>query len=201
MEQTQKDVEENTSGNFDETPSEMYRRIAKKPEVKTETKPKEKINNVQKVEKDPPEKKPINTSKQSEPIKKADESRKVSHPPADVPAGKTILVTLQEDLSSEEKERDGKTFRLTCNEDVIADNRVIIRKGATVTGKIVDCVPSNSRKKALIGFVILRVEAVDGSTVRLKSKRFRLYADAPGKPIHYRPGETFEAILQRGRVE
>lgn len=200
VEETPKDAVEQTTGDFDESPSEMYKRIAESPKEKAKPKVKENDNNVKKIVKDPAESKPTTTSepnKSSENIKK---ERTIPKTPAEVPAGKTILVTLQEVLSSEEKERDGKTIRFTCNEDVIADNRIIIRKGATVTGKIVDCVPSNNRKKALIGFVIFRVEAVDGSTVKLKSKRFRLFADVPGKPVYYRPGETFEAVLQRGRV-
>lgn len=189
----------NTTGNFDESPSEMYKRIADSPKEKS--KPKEKSNKVKTIVNDRTESKELNTVKQNKESETKNMERRVPQTPAEVPAGKAILVTLQEDLSSEEKERDGKTIRLTCNEDVIADNRIIIRKGATVTGKIVDCVPSNSRKKALIGFVIFRVEAVDGSIVKLKSKRFRLFADEPGTAVHYRPGETFEAILQRGRVE
>ncbi len=194
----QQEVVEQTKVDFDETPSEMYRRIAEPPKEKA--KPKEKTNKVKNIATDRSDSKPSNTSEQNKPLETTEENRTVSHSPAEVPAGKVLLVKLQEDLSSEEKERDGKLIRLSCNEDVVVDNRVIIRKGAKVTGKIVDCVPSNSKKKALIGFVIYYVEAVDGSTVKLKSKRFRLFADVPGKPIIYRSGETFEAILQRGRV-
>lgn len=218
-EEPRQDAVEPKITNFDETPNEMYRRISanaaekarseaksksekknipeqttkkasKIPEQKNASKPKNTVNRPQKSEHDG------NRNESSE----KDKKRNVEYPPAEVPAGKTIAVTLREDLSSEEKERDGKLIRLAMNEDVVADNRVIIRKGAPVTGKIVDCVPSNDRKKALIGFVILWVEAVDGSRVKLKSRRFRLYADTPGTPIRYRSGETFEAKLRRGRV-
>jgi len=199
VEETPQDDVKQTTGNFDESPSEMYQRIADPP--KENAKPKEKKNNVKKIVKAPSENKSTNTPERSQSSESIEEKRTISQTPAEVPAGKSILVTLQEDLSSEEKERDGTFIRLTCNEDVVADNRIIIRKGATVTGKIVDCVPSNSRKKALIGFAIYRVEAVDGSTVKLKSKRFRLFADVPGKAVSYRSGETFEAVLQRGTVQ
>jgi serine/threonine-protein kinase len=213
----QQDVVEQTTGNFEETPSEMYRRIADPPKEKA--KPNENKNKVKPIVNDRSESKPTNKTEQSEPSKTTNrgetnkvsettkrsestiENRTVPSTPVDVPAGKSILVTLTEEISSEEKERDGKFVRLSCNEDVVADNRIIIRKGAAVTGKIVDCVPSNSRKKALIGFVIIRVEAVDGSIVNLKSERFRLFADVPGKPISYRAGQTFKAILKRGRVQ
>ncbi|AFL79601.1 serine/threonine protein kinase [Aequorivita sublithincola DSM 14238] len=216
--ETEQDVVDQNSNNFEETPSEMYKRIAKQPEDKAKTLVKEK-KNVKTIENNQSNKsdsKPTNTSKKieqsennkrsesnegNERSEKIEEKRTVPNTPAEVPAGKSILVTLSEDISSEEKERDGKFIRLTCNEDVVSDNRIIILKGAAVTGKIVDCVPSNSRKKALIGFVIIGVEAVDGSTVKLKSKRFKLYADVSEKAISYRSGQTFEAILQRGRVQ
>lgn len=201
----EEDIAGQNSGNFEETPSEMYRRIAEQPVE--EEKPKARENKVKKNINDKSNSKPLKTTEQkkpnkiTEPVKKLNEEPAEPQTPVDVPAGKTILVSLQEDLSSEEKERDGKLIRLTINEDVVAENRVIIQKGAAVTGKIVDCIPSShSRKKALIGFVILWVEAVDGSKVKLKSERFRLYSDAPGIAIKYRTGQTFEARLRRGRV-
>ena len=83
----------------------------------------------------------------------------------------------------------------------MAGGRVIIRKGAPVTGKIVDVIPSgNERKKALIGFIIQQVQAVDGSMIRLHSDRFRLFSDAPGSAVSYRKGQRFHAELKRGRV-
>src|SRR5690606_7964120 len=155
----EKEVVQQTSGNFEETPSEMYRRIAAQPEIKA--KPKKKKFPKKTIEKKPTESKPSTTPEPNENRENKTVNRPIANTPAEVPAGKKILVTLMEDISSEEKERDGKFVRLTCNEDVVADNRIIIQKGAVVTGKIVDCVPSNHRKKALIGFVIIWVEAVD----------------------------------------
>ncbi|MGB3343258.1 MAG: serine/threonine-protein kinase [Aequorivita sp.] len=212
VEEPNKDVVEQTSGNLDESPSEMYQRIIKKPELKLESK--EKVNNTKKIVGNGSVNKPLNASKQknaSEPTNTSEktelsenksENRTVPNTPVEVPAGKTILVTLMEDISSEEKERDGKFVRLICNENVVVDNRIIIRKGAEVTGKIVDVIPSShSKKKALIGFVIQRVEAVDGSAVKLRSERFRLFSDVPGNAVKYRSGQTFEVKLRRGRVQ
>ncbi len=195
----QQEVAEQTIGNFDETPSEMYHRIADPP--KENTKPKTKSNAPKTPVKKPSTSKPSNPSQKNGGNENGGKASPVSQTPVNVPAGKIILVTLMEDLSSEEKERDGTLVRLTCNENVVADNRVIIRKGAAVTGKIVDVIPSSHpRKKALIGFVIQRVEAVDGSSVNLRSKRFRLFSDAPGTAVRYRSGQTFEAKLKRGKV-
>jgi len=201
-------VVEQSTGDFEETPSEMYQRIAQP--TKEKTKVKENKGNVKKSVNNPPDRKvseipePNKESESKEEVieEKVEENRKVPHEPVDVPAGQSIRVTLIETITSEEVERDGKVIRFTCNEDVVAGNRVIIRKGAVVKGKIVDCIPSTERgEKALIGFVIQGVEAVDGSNVKLRSERFRLFADAPGKPVSYRSGQTFEATLKRGTVE
>lgn len=207
----QEEAVDHTTSSFEETPNEMYQRIAEPP--KEQTKPKDTNTKKERVI-ESSEKKSLNPSKsnkQSEHIDEdedktideaIDEHRKVSREPVDVPAGQTIRVTLMEDLSSEKVERDGKVIRLICNENVVAENRIIIRKGAVVKGKIVDCIPSTERgEKALIGFVIQKVEAVDGNDVKLRSKRFRLFADSPSKPVYYRSGQTFEATLKRGKVE
>ncbi len=199
-EETQSEVVEQSTGNFEETPSEMYHRIANP--QKEKAKPKEKINDAKNNVNEVSETAPSNIPEPSKPIEKIEENRTVSHSPVEVPAGKSIRVTLMEDISSEEIERDGTVIRFTCNEDVVAGNRVIIRKGAVVTGKIVDAIPSsNSRRKSLIGFVIQRVEAVDGSSVKLRSERFQSYSEVPGKPVSYRSGQTFEAILKGGTVQ
>ncbi|MCG2430428.1 serine/threonine-protein kinase [Aequorivita xiaoshiensis] len=197
-----------TSSEFEESPNEMYKRIINNTEVIPEAK-----EEIKKDISQPTNSKPSNQpKKKSEPkpsiipektVKKEDNVKKpvVPNTPVKVPAGKIISITLKEDLSSEEKERDGKQIQLICNEDVVAENRVIIKKGAEVIGKIVDVVEStHSRKKALIGFVIQYVIAVDGSKVKLKSKRYRLYADTQGIPVTYKTGETFEAKLRGGKV-
>lgn len=200
-------INQPTTGGFNETPGDMYRRITEQPAEKSKPKVQKNANIIKPTINDRSDSKPVKssekkTSEESEESGKTDKNRTVPREPVAVPAGETILVTLREDLSSEELERDGKTIRLTCNENVVADGRIIIRKGAAVTGKIVDVIPSShKRRKALIGFVIQQVEAVDGSTVKLRSKRFQLFSEAQGKPISYRSGETFEAKLRRGTVE
>ncbi len=121
--------------------------------------------------------------------------------PVDVPAGKNIRVTLAENLSSEDESRDGGMLRFTCAENVEAGGRTIIQRGAIVTGKIVDVVSSrNERKKAVVGFTLQKVQAVDGSSIRLRSQRYRLFADEPGQSVSYRSGQSFTAELGRGRV-
>ena len=112
-----------------------------------------------------------------------------------------MQVILAEGISSEEVERDGSLIKLTAAENVAIDGRIIIKKGAAVSGKIVDVVPStNKRKKALIGFVIQHAVAVDGSRIRLRSERFRLFANAPGTAVSFKSGQSFVAELARGRL-
>ncbi len=189
------------SGQFDQTPRRSPQFSVPEPEIKPKQPPKEKAKVVKKSSKVPSEKKSANNPPVEESTENIKENRTVARTPVDVPEGKPITVTLMEDITSEELERDGTLVQLSCNEDVIVENRIIIRKGAAVTGKIVDVVPSsNRRKKALIGFVIIKVEAVDGNSVKLKSERFRLFSAAPGDPVTYRRGQNFEAKLRRGRV-
>lgn len=121
--------------------------------------------------------------------------------PVSVPAGKKISVILDQDLSSEEKQKDGSIVRLHCKEDVEAGGRVIIKKGAPVYGKIVDVVPAHGRRKALIGFIIQRVQAADGSSIRLQSERFRLKGEGDNMPAVYKEGSSFTVILGRGTVK
>jgi serine/threonine-protein kinase len=137
-----------------------------------------------------------------EPIKDKKETPSESKGPVDVPAGREIYMTLAETISSEETGRDGSIVRLYASEDIRAGNRTIIKKGAAITGKIVDVIPSSTkRRKALIGFVVMKVEAVDGSTVKLHSERFRLFSDNAGSPAIYKQGQQFSAKLGRGRID
>lgn len=126
--------------------------------------------------------------------------RPVNNAPVKIPAGRSLRVVLAEELTSELRERDGKPVKLYTAEEVVVDHRVIIRKGAMVTGKIVDVVPSGKRKKALIGFVILRVQAVDGSDIKLHSDRFRQQSLGLDEPAVYRSGTQFTVELGRGVV-
>ncbi len=187
------------TGAFDETPNQMYNRITEQSDRTPVT------QSAKKIVPAPSGKTSVRTrpeiqEKQDSPAV-ITESLKEKREPVDVPAGKEISVTLREDISSEETERDGKIIPLICNENVLAGDRIIIRKGASVLGKIVDVVPSSSKKKkALVGFVIQQVQAADGSMIKLHSKRFRLYADEPGVPVIYKKGQSFNAELKRGRV-
>ncbi|MBX3254238.1 MAG: protein kinase [Chitinophagaceae bacterium] len=120
--------------------------------------------------------------------------------PVSVPAGRRITVILNEDLSSEEKSRDGGMVKLYSNEEVTVNGIVIIKKGATVTGKIVDVVPSTGKRRALVGFVIHSVQARDGSNIRVRSDRFRLKAQNDNEPAIYKAGSLFTVELGKGLV-
>jgi serine/threonine-protein kinase len=115
--------------------------------------------------------------------------------PVRIPEGRKITVVLDENLSSEERSRDGGPVRLHSAEDVVVNGKTIIRKGTTVTGKIVDVIPSGGRKKSLIGFVIHSLQATDGSMIRLRSERYRQQSSSNTSPSIYRQGSTFTAEL------
>ena len=121
--------------------------------------------------------------------------------PVNIPSGRSISLVLDENLSSEQPERDGDPIRLRCYEDIKVEGRTVIRKGAYATGKIVDVVPSNKRRKAMIGFVIQKIEASDGSTLKVHSERFQMVAQSPGTPVIYKTGQVFFAKLGRGRLD
>lgn len=202
----------------DETPNELYQRIINqqnntskstgdKEATDNESKKKSSEQTKKPVTKDPPESvavtTPDKTSSEVDESKNNSTEKKdsyTSHSPVTVPAGRSIQVVLDETLSSEEKSRDGTQVQLHCAEDIQAEGRVIIKKGASVTGKIVDVVPSGSRKKALIGFVIQKIEAVDGTIIKLSSERYRLFANTTGVPALYNKGQSFRAELGRGVV-
>lgn len=185
---------------LEETPNEMYRRINKQNSVSVNANP-----NTKAGKKEVNDQKNISNKKTVQADDDDDDvsynNRRTEQIPVDVPAGKTIRVTLSENLSSEDESRDGGVLRLSCAENIEANGRVIIKKGAPVTAKVVDVISSrNDRKKALVGFVIQKVQAADGSSIKLKSQRYRLFADAPGEPVGYRSGQSFTAELGRGRV-
>lgn len=160
----------------------------------------------------PRENKPTNTKKKDDnavvtpknpepPKPPREEKTVVNDKPVKVPAGKTVKVILDQTLSSEERSKDGSTVRLHIAEAVIVDGKTLIRAGAPVTGKIVDVVPSGTRKKALIGFVIQQVQATDGSMIRLHSERFRLFSVGLNEQATYNSGTSFSVQLGRGVVK
>lgn len=133
------------------------------------------------------------------------EEKTANTPPSTVnaivaPRGMEIKLVLQDELSSEEKSRDGRPVRLTCAEDIKVNGQVVIPQGAIATGKIVDVVPSAKRRKGLVGFIIIRVVARDGGDIRLASERFRLKSDKDNEPAIFHRGKIFTAKIHKERL-
>lgn len=120
--------------------------------------------------------------------------------PVAIPEGRTIQLMLDENVSSEDKSKDGTTISLHCTEDIKVNGTVIIKQGATAIGKIVDVVPSGKRKKALIGFVVMKINAADGKLIRVRSERFRLQSESAGQAAIFKSGSLFSVKLVRGTV-
>lgn len=117
-----------------------------------------------------------------------------------IPEGRRITVTLDEDISSEIKSKDGGPVALHCTEDIKVNETIIIKKGAMAIGKIVDVEPSGKRKKALVGFVVQKIKAADGKVIRVRSERFRLKAANPDEPAIFKSGTSFSVSLVKGTV-
>jgi serine/threonine-protein kinase len=120
--------------------------------------------------------------------------------PVSIPEGRSVLVVLDENISSELKSKDGSIVALHCAEDITVNGTVIVKEGAMVTGKIVDVEPSGKRRKALVGFVVQKIKAADGKPIRVHSERFRLRSSNPGEPAVYKSGTSFTVTLGRGTV-
>ncbi len=123
-----------------------------------------------------------------------------SRSPVVIPRGMDIRLVLQDELTSENKSKDGSLVRLSSAEDVKINDQVLIPKGATAIGKIVDVVPSAKRKKGLIGFIIIKVVARDGGDIRLSSERFRLKAENDNEAAIFRSGKIFIAKIHKERL-
>jgi len=190
------------TGTLEETPNEMYQRIHPEKNTSSHVNPNKETPTTQKKHAPPQKAERNSRDNETEEDNNYKSSKAPSiNEPVEVPAGRNIRVILSENLSSEEEGRDGSQLRFTCAENVEAGGRVIIKKGAAVTGKIVDIISShNERKKALVGFVIQKVQAADGSLIKLRSQRYRLFADEPGEAVSFHTGQSFSAELGRGKV-
>lgn len=167
--------------------------IRSAPAKKKENPPADKKEKEQNVPNEPaPPQEPVQNDKPQPVVKPSG--------PVAIPEGRTIQLMLDENVSSEDKSKDGTTISLHCTEDIKVNGTVIIKQGATAIGKIVDVVPSGKRKKALIGFVVMKMNAADGKLIRVRSERFRLQSDSPGQPAVFKSGSLFSVKLVRGTV-
>ena len=185
---------------FNETPNEMLERISKKKDDGiAEGKPK--------VKEKAPQKTVVEDTQDPEAGDDPPIEDVVKYPAANtrtarherIVSNETVSLVLAESLSSEDKSRDGKAISLHVANDVVVDGIVWIRKGAMATGKIVDVVPSNSRKKAVIGFVIRSVTTTDGNEIKVSSPRYRNFATSLNEPVYFSSGQVFTVQTGRGR--
>ena len=116
--------------------------------------------------------------------------------PLKMPHGLQISVILDEPLSSEEVSKNGTPIKLHCSGDIEFDGKTVIAKGAPVTGKIINVVPSTGKRRALIGFVIEKITATNGTVINLESQRYHKSASESGKPVFYTEGLMFYAKLK-----
>ncbi|MGC4234198.1 MAG: serine/threonine-protein kinase [Niabella sp.] len=185
---------------FNETPNEMLERISKKKEegmADSKPKIKERIPVKAAAEKISVEEESGYFSEEEE--EKYSVERDKTARRERVISNETVSLMLTESLSSEDKSKDGTVVSLRVVSDVIVDGVVWIRKGAAATGKIVDVVPSNNRKKAVIGFVIRSITTTDGNEIKVSSPRYRNFATGLNEPVYFSPGQVFTVQTGRGR--
>ena len=83
--------------------------------------------------------------------------------------GTVIQVRLVETLSSATC-KQGEIVNLEVAEDVEVNGVVVIKKGAKVTGSVIECVPKqNMGRKGKLDFSINYATAVDGQNVRTRT--------------------------------
>ncbi|HMR81563.1 MAG TPA: serine/threonine-protein kinase [Niabella sp.] len=185
---------------FNETPNEMLERISKKKDDEiAEGKPKikERIPSKVSAEKTPIEEESGHFSEGGE-VKYPTERDKTARREK-ITSNETVSLMLTESLSSEDKSKDGQMISLRVVNDIIVDGVVWIRKGATATGKIADVVPSNNRKKAVIGFIIRSITTTDGNEIKVSSSRYRNFATDLNEPTYFSSGQVFTVQTGRGR--
>ncbi|GAB3428913.1 serine/threonine protein kinase [Niabella aquatica] len=185
---------------FNETPNEMLERISKKkddgmagdkPKIKDRIPVKAAAGNT------PVEEESEHFALEDEVKYPVDRNRTARRVRAS--SNETVSLMLTESLSSEDRSRDGQVISLRVVNDVIVDGTIWIRKGATATGKIVDVVPANKRKKAVIGFVIRSITTTDGNEIKVSSPRYRNFATGLNEPVYFSSGQVFTVQTGRGR--
>ena len=86
-----------------------------------------------------------------------------------VQEGTVVTVKLLETLSSATC-KQGEIVNMEVSEDVMVDGVAVIKKGAKVTGSVVECVPKQSMgRKGKLDFSIDFVVAADGQNIRVRS--------------------------------
>jgi hypothetical protein len=98
-----------------------------------------------------------------------------------IPAGTTLMVRLQEKLSSE-KNQPGDSFQATLDQAVVVDGFIIAERGARVQGRITELDRSGKVKgRAKLVLELTQLNTSDGQRVRVQTSPFERVAQSTVK--------------------
>lgn len=98
-----------------------------------------------------------------------------------IPSGTTLMVRLQEKLSSE-KNQPGDTFQATLDQAVVIDGFIIAERGARVQGRITELDRAGKVKgRAKLVLELTQLNTSDGQRVRVQTSPFERVAQSSVK--------------------
>ncbi len=100
--------------------------------------------------------------------------------PVTVPAGTALTVRLNQTLSSKTS-HNGDTFTATVNQPVEADGKVVVPKGATVTGTVAEAKPLGRFKGGAVLRIVLNSLTLNGTTYNLETSAVSQSVAGKGK--------------------
>jgi YMGG-like Gly-zipper len=101
-------------------------------------------------------------------------------PPIVIPAGTTFSVTIDQDVSSKDSQPDQRVAA-SLADPIIIDGRGVIRRGAKITGKVINAKSAGRFKgSAELGITLASVE-VDGKSYPLHTSSFSESSKGRGK--------------------
>lgn len=118
--------------------------------------------------------------------------------PIIIPAGLEVSLESGIDFSSEDVEI-GHSVDFFVRNNVVVNNQVVIAAGSTASGEITRVTKADPRCQscqtgcAAIQIVVKSVQAVDGSSIKLRSTPINIKANAPGAAAQLQIGHRFTA--------
>lgn len=115
--------------------------------------------------------------------------------------GTPVSVTVNQHLDSDELSL-GNTVLFLVDDDVIAENQTVIRKGERAEGSVRDLSKRDRKGRLLDNFqrleiVVSRVKAVDGQSVHLYGKPFLKQSKVINAPVQLHTKMHLEAFVEQ----
>lgn len=147
------------------------------------TRPKETPPETKKISEVPPPK--------NDPLPVDPEPKRTTNKSVDIRSGTELGLALQETLSSEDANIEGRRVTLRVTQSIVIDGQTVIVSGATAYGEVTSARASEGKKKGMLEIKIREVKAANGQRIPLKSATLRQEADSKGSPFSFQQGEVF----------